>query len=230
MMPSVHNQWIQHLSKPSQVAIGAAANYSQSVQHPQQSPQSSYPPTPPKEDIRASCDNDSTFTPTSSSGYTYTDYQAGGGVFKHSTSTSSLSSSTSPPNKSSKARSRTGTGKNLILSSLPATLVNWSMRLVPHKSSYIVPRALAYKHLLVALCGRRLWFIENWPNQKTFGYSNKARLQFKTHIWPEPFIDVINAVIGDCPITDCLHWPPLSTHACLLFYQAHPCSYSELLS
>lgn len=116
MMPSQHPAaWINQFSKPSSVHPPAPTtpNYSQAQQLSQQSPQSSYPPTPPKDDMRS--DNDGTFTPTSNTaGFVYPDYQNGnaasaGSVFKHSSSANSQSSD-SPPSAKSKSRARTGTG------------------------------------------------------------------------------------------------------------------------
>lgn len=125
MMMPTHNSWINQFSKPSlvQSAVSATPNYSQAPQQQlsQQSPQSSYPPTPPKDDMRASSENDSAFTPTSGSSFPYPDYQTSSqhnaAVFnKQNSSSNSQNGGNSPSaNTKSKSRARTGTGKQEIM-------------------------------------------------------------------------------------------------------------------
>lgn len=109
MVPSAHNAWIQQFSKPSLVSVAPAPNYTHQTQ---QSPQSSYPPTPPKDDMRPSSENDGAYTPTSASGFTYPPEYQSGAVFKQNTSGNSQPSSNSSasPHSKSKTRARTGTG------------------------------------------------------------------------------------------------------------------------
>ena len=126
MMMPTHNSWINQFSKPSLVQSTAPTtpNYSQAPQQmSQHSPQSSYPPTPPKDDMRGgSSENDSAFTPTSGSSFPYADYQTSSqnsaAVFKQNTSANSQSSGNSPSANTtkSKSRARTGTGKQEPLS------------------------------------------------------------------------------------------------------------------
>ena len=132
MMVPTHGStaWINQFSKPSLVQSPTASttpNYPSHHTQQQQSPQSSYPPTPPKEDLRAGeTESVSAFTPTTNSAFAYTDYQ-NAASYKQNSTTSSQNDATSPLSKHNKSRTRTGTGISIHLLLLVYFMVDFCL-------------------------------------------------------------------------------------------------------
>jgi len=101
--------WMNSVSKPSLVhgsSIPPATSFP--LPPPQHSPESSYPPTPPKDDYGKIQDADSAFTPTTAANFQYSDYQ------NHNSNLYKQNSNPSQQSAKNKARARTGTGRCIL--------------------------------------------------------------------------------------------------------------------